>query len=158
MDGMWPKLVFTTHAREWSDPVSGLRILCLQQAALSLLVRGFYIGDSMVNQILQHSFATTSPRRWLGQNGAQIPTWRFQTPTSAWPVVAKQLNMILLLAKVATSILQKIPPAGSLFSSQPGKPPCWASPLAFGLNGQVFFSSKSFTADLLKYLIMITLS
>jgi len=26
-------------------------------------------------------------------------------------------------------------PAGSLYSSQPGGPPCWASPLAFGLIG-----------------------
>ncbi len=26
-------------------------------------------------------------------------------------------------------------PAGSLSSSQPGGPPCWASPLAFGLTG-----------------------
>jgi hypothetical protein len=24
MDGMWPKLVLTTHEREWRDPVSGL--------------------------------------------------------------------------------------------------------------------------------------
>ncbi len=31
------------------------------------------------------------------------------------------------------SITYKIPPAGSLSSSQPGGPPCWASPLAFGL-------------------------
>jgi hypothetical protein len=29
----------------------------------------------------------------------------------------------------------KITPAGSLSSSQPGGPPCWASPLAFGLIG-----------------------
>jgi hypothetical protein len=28
-------------------------------------------------------------------------------------------------------------PAGSLSSSQPGGPPCWASPLAFGLTGDV---------------------
>jgi hypothetical protein len=28
-----------------------------------------------------------------------------------------------------------ITPAGSLSSSQPGGPPCWASPLAFGLIG-----------------------
>jgi hypothetical protein len=27
----------------------------------------------------------------------------------------------------------KLHPAGSLSSSQPGGPPCWASPLAFGL-------------------------
>ncbi len=33
------------------------------------------------------------------------------------------------------SITYKIKPAGSLSSSQPGGPPCWASPLAFGLIG-----------------------
>ncbi len=32
-------------------------------------------------------------------------------------------------------ITYKITPAGSLSSSQPGRPPCWASPLAFGLIG-----------------------
>jgi hypothetical protein len=30
------------------------------------------------------------------------------------------------------SITYKITPAGSLSSSQPGGPPCWSSPLAFG--------------------------
>ncbi len=34
-----------------------------------------------------------------------------------------------------TSITYKIPPAGPLSSSQSGGPPCWASPLAFGLLG-----------------------
>jgi hypothetical protein len=33
------------------------------------------------------------------------------------------------------SITYKITPAGSLSSSQPGGPPCWTSPLAFGLIG-----------------------
>ena len=32
------------------------------------------------------------------------------------------------------SITYNITPAGSLSSSQPGGPPCWASPLAFGLT------------------------
>ncbi len=32
-------------------------------------------------------------------------------------------------------ITYKITPAGSLSSSQPGGPPCWASPLSFGLIG-----------------------
>ncbi len=32
-----------------------------------------------------------------------------------------------------TVIKDKITPAGSLSSSQPGGPPCWFSPLAFGL-------------------------
>jgi hypothetical protein len=31
------------------------------------------------------------------------------------------------------SIMNKITPAGSLSSSQPGGPPCWTSPLAFSL-------------------------
>ncbi len=30
-------------------------------------------------------------------------------------------------------------PAGSLSSSQPGGPPCWTSPLAFGLIGPTVF-------------------
>jgi hypothetical protein len=34
------------------------------------------------------------------------------------------------------SITYKITPAGSLSSSQPGGPPCWTSPLAFGLIGR----------------------
>jgi hypothetical protein len=34
-----------------------------------------------------------------------------------------------------TSITYKITPAGSLPSSQAGRPPCWASLLAFGLIG-----------------------
>ncbi len=34
------------------------------------------------------------------------------------------------------SITYKITPAGSLSSSQPGGPPCWASPLVFGLTGR----------------------
>ncbi len=34
------------------------------------------------------------------------------------------------------SITYKITPSGSLSSSQPGGPPCWASPLAFGLIGR----------------------
>jgi hypothetical protein len=34
------------------------------------------------------------------------------------------------------SITHKITPAGSLYSSQPGGPPWWASPLAFGLFRQ----------------------
>jgi hypothetical protein len=33
------------------------------------------------------------------------------------------------------SLTCKITPAGSLSSSQPGGPPCWANPLAFGLIG-----------------------
>ncbi len=33
------------------------------------------------------------------------------------------------------SITYKITPAGSLSSSRPGGPPCWASPRAFGLIG-----------------------
>jgi hypothetical protein len=37
---------------------------------------------------------------------------------------------------VWTSITDKITPAGSLSSSQPGGTPCWASPLAFGLIGR----------------------
>ncbi len=35
---------------------------------------------------------------------------------------------------VSPSITYKSTPAGSLSSSQPGGPPCWASPLAFGLQ------------------------
>ncbi len=33
------------------------------------------------------------------------------------------------------SITDKITPDGSLSNSQPGGPPCWASPLSFGLIG-----------------------
>jgi hypothetical protein len=33
-------------------------------------------------------------------------------------------------------ITYNITPAGSVSSSKPGWPPCWASSLAFGLNGQ----------------------
>jgi hypothetical protein len=42
------------------------------------------------------------------------------------------------------SITYKITPAGSLSSSQPGGPPCWASPLAFGLIDDNLFLSLSF--------------
>jgi hypothetical protein len=35
MDGMWPKLVLTTHEREWRDPVSRLwRVECIDQITI----------------------------------------------------------------------------------------------------------------------------
>jgi hypothetical protein len=37
-------------------------------------------------------------------------------------------------------ITYKIKPAGSISSCQPGGPPCWVSPLAFDLLGDIYRS------------------
>ncbi len=42
------------------------------------------------------------------------------------------------------SITYKITPAGPLSSSQPGGPPCWASPLVFGLIGEGYSNFYDF--------------
>jgi hypothetical protein len=43
--------------------------------------------------------------------------------------------------------------AGSLSSSQPGGPPCWVSPLAFGLIGNIKIQNGEFQNQ--KYLVRV---
>jgi len=48
----------------------------------------------------------------------------------------------------APSIMYKITPAGSLSSSQPCGPPCWASPLAFSLIESAYHKeTKTYCTD-----------
>jgi hypothetical protein len=61
--------------------------------------------------------------------GHAFPAWR----SSWWMVV-----YIYKGKRYGRSITYKITPAGSLSSSQPIGPPCWASSLAFGLVGLNF--------------------
>jgi hypothetical protein len=49
------------------------------------------------------------------------------------------------------SITYKITPAGSHSSTQPGGPPCWASPLAFGLIECYTLCSYTFISLTAKY-------
>jgi hypothetical protein len=63
-------------------------------------------------------------------NQLEIPS------ASSWKFLSGQVVYYGKDRQYGLSITYKIKPAGSLFSSQPGGPPCWASPLAFGLIGR----------------------
>jgi hypothetical protein len=59
--------------------------------------------------------------------------------SSAAPVRA--IGVVWKRQAVRLSITYKVAPDGSLSSSQPGGPPCWVSPLAFGLFGATLLGS-----------------
>jgi hypothetical protein len=59
---------------------------------------------------------------------------------SSWKFSSQRAS-VQPLWRYGTSITSKMTPAGSLSSSQPGGPPYWPSPLAFGLIGCKMFYS-----------------
>jgi hypothetical protein len=58
----------------------------------------------------------------------------------SWEAPVRATGTVLKRLTDGPSITYELTPVWSLSSSQPGGPPCWASPLAFGLIG--FYSNR----------------
>jgi hypothetical protein len=61
-------------------------------------------------------------------------SWRFHQ-LAAGQLLPRQPVWYGKCGRYSLSITYNITSAGSLSSNQTGRPPCWASPLAFGLTG-----------------------
>jgi hypothetical protein len=103
-------------------------------------------GNSIISQpvpeIIDPVFDKTSPKRSFSMTDYERFGLVF-TKTRVykfvhWTTVTARKRQ----AVYGPFITYKITPAGSLFSSQPGGPPCWVSPLAFGLLGDIYRSSE----------------
>ncbi len=106
-------------------------------------------GGGGVNRKVISGSDTTKEEAWVYQSTMpclscltqlMMDGWVHLLNNSSWKfhqLAAGQLllGQLVRYGKDSLSITYKITPAESLSSSQPGGPPCWASPLAFGLIG-----------------------